>query len=148
MSQCVVRSSDVRYSDKSATGGMINNENWSEIVRHSHGRKAMCSHRGCLMKTLLRWGRLARRSRYLSPNTLGEHPPLRRAQGDVHRPRVNVSSARATSRFPLPRCASTIQINRPSESTAETQPKLQPALGIVDHLRGRFARFKLGAHLL
>jgi hypothetical protein len=31
----------------------------------------------------------------------------------------------------------TIQIVRPSESTAETQPKLQPALGIVDHLRRR-----------
>ena len=30
MSQCVVR-----CSDKSATGGMIKNENWSEIVRHS-----------------------------------------------------------------------------------------------------------------
>jgi hypothetical protein len=29
-----------------------------------------------------------------------------------------------------------------------TQPKLQPALGIVDHLRRRFACFKLSAHFL
>jgi hypothetical protein len=31
-------------------------------------------------------------------------------------------------RFPSPRCASAIQIVSPRESTAETQPKLQPAL--------------------
>jgi hypothetical protein len=31
-------------------------------------------------------------------------------------------------RFPSPRCASTIQIVPSSESTAETQPKLQPAV--------------------
>src|SRR5215471_16009894 len=30
------------------------------------------------------------------------------------------------NRFPLSRCASVIQIVRPSESTAEPQPKLQP----------------------
>jgi hypothetical protein len=41
---------------------------------------------------------------------------------------ANFSSARATKRFPLSRCASTIQIVRPLESTAETQPKLQPDL--------------------
>jgi hypothetical protein len=34
------------------------------------------------------------------------------------------------------------------ESIAETPPQLQPTLGIVDHLRRRFARFKLGAHFL
>jgi hypothetical protein len=34
------------------------------------------------------------------------------------------------------------------ELIAETQPQLQPALKIVDHLRRRFARFKLGAHFL
>src|SRR5215472_1745245 len=33
-----------------------------------------------------------------------------------------------TNRFPSPRCASTIQIVRPLETTAETQPQLQTAL--------------------
>jgi len=37
---------------------------------------------------------------------------------------------------------------RPLESIAETQPQLHPALGIVDHLRCSFARFKLCVHLL
>jgi hypothetical protein len=41
---------------------------------------------------------------------------------------VNFSSARTTKRFPSLRCASAIQIVRPQESTAETQPQLQPAL--------------------
>src|SRR6266480_6524412 len=41
---------------------------------------------------------------------------------------VILSSARTTKRFPSPRCASAIQIVRPSRSTAETQPKLHPAL--------------------
>jgi hypothetical protein len=40
---------------------------------------------------------------------------------------VSFSSARTTNRFPSSRCASTIQIVRPHESTAATQPKLQPA---------------------
>src|SRR5439155_15527622 len=61
---------------------------------------------------------------------------------------VNNSSACTTSRFPPPRCASGIQMVRPLESTAETQPQLQPALGILDDLRCSFARFKLGADLL
>ena len=38
------------------------------------------------------------------------------------------SSERTTNLFPLSRCASTIHIVRPSESTAETQPQLQPDL--------------------
>ena len=38
----------------------------------------------------------------------------------------NISSARTMKRFPS-RCASTIQMVRPSRSTVETQPKLQPA---------------------
>src|SRR6266542_1170358 len=58
----------------------------------------------------------------------------------------NASSARTTKRFPSPRCASAIQIVRPQESTADTQPQLQPAslrlsvalLIVVDHLRRRF----------
>ena len=41
---------------------------------------------------------------------------------------VSFSSARTTKRFPSSRCASTIQIVRPLESIAETQPQLQPAL--------------------
>ena len=41
---------------------------------------------------------------------------------------VSFSSARTTKRFTLPRWASAMQIVRPSESTAETQPQLQPAL--------------------
>ena len=40
---------------------------------------------------------------------------------------VSISSARTTKRFPSSRCASTIQIVRPLESIAETQPQLQPA---------------------
>ena len=59
------------------------------------------------------------------------------------------------NRFPLPRCASAIQIVCPLESIAETQPQLQPALlrlsltlGIVDHSRRRFTHFKLCAHFL
>jgi hypothetical protein len=60
---------------------------------------------------------------------------------------VNFSSAPATKHFPLSRCASAIQI-RPLKSIAETQPQLQPALGIVDHLRGRLTHLKLCAHFL
>ena len=41
---------------------------------------------------------------------------------------VSFSSARTTKRFPSSRCASAIQIVRPLESIAETQPQLQPAL--------------------
>src|SRR5205823_11133027 len=39
---------------------------------------------------------------------------------------VSFSSARTTKRFPSTRCASAIQIVRPLESIAETQPQLQP----------------------
>ena len=41
---------------------------------------------------------------------------------------VSFSSARTTKRLPSSRCASAIQIVRPSRSMAETQPQLQPAL--------------------
>src|SRR6267154_924019 len=37
------------------------------------------------------------------------------------------STARTSKLFQSPRCASTIQIVRPSESTADTQPQLHPA---------------------
>jgi len=59
---------------------------------------------------------------------------------------VSLSSARTTKRFPLSRCASVIQIVRPQESTAETQPQVQSTLGIVDYLRRKFAQLKLCAH--
>ena len=41
---------------------------------------------------------------------------------------VSISSALTMNRFPSSRCASAIQIVRPWESMAETQPQLQPAL--------------------
>src|SRR6266513_4716964 len=41
---------------------------------------------------------------------------------------VIFSPARTTNRFPLPRCASAIQIVGPLESIAETQPQLHWAL--------------------
>ena len=41
---------------------------------------------------------------------------------------VSFSSACTTKRFPSPRCASAIQIVRPSKSTVTTQPQLHPAL--------------------
>jgi hypothetical protein len=41
---------------------------------------------------------------------------------------VSFSSARKTKRFPSSRCASAIQIVRPLESMAATQPQFQPAL--------------------
>jgi len=41
---------------------------------------------------------------------------------------VSISSARTTKGFPSSRCASAIQIVRPSRSSAETRPQLQPAL--------------------
>src|SRR5215469_2297243 len=42
---------------------------------------------------------------------------------------VRISSARTTKRFPSSRCASAIQIVRPSQSRTKSQPKLQPASG-------------------
>jgi hypothetical protein len=52
---------------------------------------------------------------------------------------VNFSSARTTKRFPSPRLASAIQIVRPLEWTAATQPKLQAAflrlLAMISHYR-------------
>ena len=44
---------------------------------------------------------------------------------------VSFSSARTMKRFPLSRCASAIQIVRPSRSRAEAQPELNPALIIL-----------------
>ena len=46
---------------------------------------------------------------------------------------VSFSSACTTKRFPSSRCASTIQIVRPLQSCAETQPQLQPDLRDAGH---------------
>jgi hypothetical protein len=59
-----------------------------------------------------------------------EHLNARHAAASSSRNAASFSFARKTKRFPS-RCASTIQIVRPSESTAETQPRLQPAFEIV-----------------
>ena len=40
--EVTVRCSDVRYSDKSAIGGMIKNENWSEIGFDPHNVCPLC----------------------------------------------------------------------------------------------------------
>src|SRR6266702_8443479 len=62
---------------------------------------------------------------------------------------VNFSSARTTKCFPLSRCASATKIVRPLESTAETQPQLQPALLRLDNrdrcVAGMRLRLKYGA---
>src|SRR4029453_19169097 len=51
-------------------------------------------------------------------------PAIRALRQGVER----LADATATKRLPSPRCASTIQIVRPSGSTAETQPHLPPVL--------------------
>src|SRR5438034_5709484 len=51
----------------------------------------------------------------------------RRTADSSSRNGVSYSSACTTKRFPSPRCASAIQIVRPLESIAETQPQLHPA---------------------
>jgi hypothetical protein len=50
-----------------------------------------------------------------------------RVAASSSRKAVNFSFARTTKRWPSPRCGSATQTIRPLESTAETQPKLQPA---------------------
>ena len=80
---------------------------------------------------------------------------------------VSFSSAHTTKRFPSPGYASAIQIVRPRESKADTQPQLHPALLrlsarisesftpssahlllVQDSLRCSFAQFNLCAHFL
>src|SRR5205823_5576488 len=51
---------------------------------------------------------------------------------------VSFSSARTTNRFPSPRCASTIQIVRPLESRAETQPQLPTGFADLQLQRDTF----------
>ncbi|PYV61640.1 MAG: hypothetical protein DMG97_42560 [Acidobacteria bacterium] len=91
----------------------------------------------------------------ISPACRGNSPQARTAASSS-RKAVSFQSARTTKRFPLSRCASAIQIVRPLESIAETQPQLQPALLrfpaalliVAEHWRCKFADFKLCAHLL
>jgi hypothetical protein len=54
--------------------------------------------------------------------------PAARSVDSSSRKAVSFSSACTMKRFPLSRCASTIQIVRPLESTAETLPQVQLAL--------------------
>jgi hypothetical protein len=58
---------------------------------------------------------------------------------------VNISSACTTNRFPSSRCASAMKIVRPSETTAETQPQLQPALL---RLSAMISQYFIAAHAL
>jgi hypothetical protein len=78
--------------------------------------------------------------RYLRDEVLEDLPALSRNQWLAHSRSssriadssstnaVSFSSACTTKRFPSSRCASAIQIVRPLESIAETQPKFQRAL--------------------
>ena len=59
---------------------------------------------------------------------------MRRIADSSSKNAVSFSSARTTKRFSSPRCASATKIGA--------------ILGIVDHLRRRFARFNLRAHAL
>jgi len=59
---------------------------------------------------------------------LGHYPPHARIADSSSKNAVNFSSARTMKRFPSPPCASTIQIVRPLESIAETQPQFQSTL--------------------
>ena len=60
---------------------------------------------------------------------LGSLEPLAAPTADSSsRNTVSFSSACTTKRFPSPRCASAIQMVRPSRSTAKTQLQLHPAL--------------------
>src|SRR5207247_3899641 len=54
--------------------------------------------------------------------------PQVRTADSSSRNAVSFLSARTTKRFLSPRCASAIQIKRPQESTAETQPQLRALL--------------------
>jgi hypothetical protein len=54
--------------------------------------------------------------------------PLRQLAFEFEKNAVRFSSALTMNRFPSPRCASAMKIVRPSESTANTQPELEPAL--------------------
>jgi hypothetical protein len=65
---------------------------------------------------------------------------------------VSFSSARTTKRFPSSRCASAIQIVRPLESIAETQPQLQlqlqPALLRSSAMNSQYFTSRIASLLL
>jgi hypothetical protein len=63
----------------------------------------------------------------ISPTRQANSPQAQIADSSS-RKAVNFSSARAARHLPSSRCASAIQIVRPLESIAETQPELQPVL--------------------
>src|SRR5947207_14794242 len=63
----------------------------------------------------------------IEPACQARNSPARIADSSF-RNAVSFSIARTTKRFPSSCCASTIQIVRPLESIAETQPPLKPAL--------------------
>src|ERR1700730_6329196 len=72
---------------------------------------------------------------FLTPPSFEKISPVRqvnspqpRIADSSSRNAVSFSSARTMDRFPLPRCGSAIQIVRPLESIAETQPQLKPGL--------------------
>jgi hypothetical protein len=101
----------------------------SSVLRYWVSGGSGCSRRGCLQCRNVDLGHF-------------EHG-LRRAFGSITIFAVEKSRAtaaanatvkllspvmRTTKRFPVSRCASAVQIVRPLESTAETQPQLQPPL--------------------
>src|SRR6266480_2498603 len=76
-------------------------------------------------------------------------PPAKvRIADSSSRNAVNFSSACTTKRFPLSRCASAIQIVRPLESIAETQPQLQPALLRLSAIISQYFILRRAWHLL
>src|SRR4029077_809090 len=87
-------------------------ESLSELRVGLYIKRISVSHRPALTLTLPAKGGLA-------------HPKIAHSRSTNA---VSFSSARATRRFPVSRCASAIQIVCPLESIAETQPQLQPAL--------------------
>src|SRR4029453_18080303 len=60
----------------------------------------------------------------------------------------SLSSARTTKRLPSQRCASTIQIVRPLESIADTQPQLHPALLRLSAMISQYFTRSIGPFLL
>src|SRR4029453_3618934 len=90
----------------------------SETGDESSGRKASCPNPGSRPAPSLEKIWLASQ----------ENLPQARIADSSSRNAVSFSSAAATRRFPLSRCASAIRIVRSLESIAERQPQLQPAL--------------------
>ena len=90
----------------------------SEKGEESSGRKASCPDPGFQTTPSVEKISPARQ----------DNLPQARVTDSSFRNALSFSSACTIKRFPSSRCASAIQIVRPSESMAETQPKLHPAL--------------------